>query len=54
VFTHFAVEMEVAVADIDPKADVAGLTTLGDWRPVRPADLPSLMRKVWKAAQTAM
>ena len=54
VFTHFAVEMEVAVADIDPKADVAGLTIPGDWRSVRPADLPSLMRKVWKAAQTAM
>ncbi|MGB1961669.1 MAG: NUDIX domain-containing protein, partial [Candidatus Puniceispirillaceae bacterium] len=53
VFTHFAVEMEVAVADITAPADVAGPAVAGDWKLVRPADLPSLMRKVWKAAHKA-
>ena len=53
VFTHFAVEMEVAVADITAPADVAGPAVAGDWKLVMPADLPSLMRKVWKAAHKA-
>ena len=53
VFTHFAVEMEVAVADIKAPVDVAGATLAGDWRLVTPADLPSLMRKVWKVAHKA-
>ena len=53
VFTHFAVEMEVAVADITAPADVAEPAVAGDWKLVRPADLPSLMRKVWNAAHKA-
>ena len=53
VFTHFAVEMEVAVADITAPVDVAGAPVAGYWRLVTPADLPSLMRKVWKVAHKA-
>ncbi len=53
VFTHFAVEMEVAVADITTPEDVVDKNAAGDWRLVRPADLPSLMRKVWKVAHEA-
>jgi hypothetical protein len=45
--------MEVAVADITAPADVAGPAVAGDWKLVRPSDLPSLMRKVWKAAHKA-
>jgi len=45
VFTHFALTMDVAVARI-PRA------MGGDaWRRVSPSGLPTLMRKVWEAAQ---
>ena len=44
VFTHFALTMDVAVAVIDDVARSPG------WHPVRPASLPTLMRKVWKVA----
>ena len=46
VFTHFSLTMDVAVAAID---DAVRATT--GWHPVRPASLPTLMRKVWKVAQ---
>ncbi len=54
VFTHFAVEMEVAVAVITSPTIVALNASGGDWKMVRPTDLPSLMRKVWEVAQTAV
>ena len=47
VFTHFSLTMDVAVAAVDDDAVGA---TIG-WHPVRPASLPTLMRKVWKVAQ---
>ena len=53
VFTHFAVEMEVAVADITAPVDAVGAAVAGDWKLVTPAELPSLMRKVWKVAHKA-
>tara|TARA_B100001057_G_scaffold482338_1_gene557506 strand:- start:1521 stop:2591 length:1071 start_codon:yes stop_codon:yes gene_type:complete len=52
VFTHFEVEMEVAVAVVTSPKNLANIADRGDWKPVKPADLPSLMRKVWAAAQT--
>ena len=45
VFTHFALTMQVAVARIDGRGDGE------QWKPVRPASLPTLMRKVWKLVQ---
>ena len=45
VFTHFALSMDVAVARL------AGEQEGNDWRKVRPASLPTLMRKVWQSAQ---
>ena len=45
VFTHFALTMKVAVARIDGKGEGEG------WKRVRPAGMPTLMRKVWKLAQ---
>ena len=45
VFTHFALTMQVAVARIDGPGEGEG------WQRVRPAGLPTLMRKVWKLAQ---
>ena len=53
VFTHFKVEMEIAVAVVTSPKKLSNIVDHGDWKPVRPADLPSLMRKVWEAAQTA-
>ena len=41
------IAMDVAVAAVDDDAVGA---TIG-WQPVRPASLPTLMRKVWKVAQ---
>lgn len=56
VFTHFALDMDVAVTTL-PDGMVAlpyaGEDTSGSWQKIRPADLPSLMRKVWKAVNTA-
>ncbi len=52
VFTHFKVEMEVAVAVVTSPKNSANIADRGGWKPVKPADLPSLMRKVWEAAQT--
>ena len=52
VFTHFRLTMRVAVADMG-SPDIAGLMTTdssGRWQRVRPASLPTLMRKVWKLA----
>lgn len=51
VFTHFALDMDVAVATISDGRHAAALATdlhEGQWQKVRSADLPSLMRKVWK------
>ena len=45
VFTHFALTMQIAVARIDGAADGAG------WQRVRPASMPTLMRKVWSLAR---
>ena len=47
VFTHFTLTMTVAVARIDGKGDGEA------WKHVRPASLPTLMRKVWRLAQDA-
>ena len=55
VFTHFRLTMHVAVADMG-SPDMAGLMTAegsGSWQRVRPASLPTLMRKVWKLAEAA-
>ena len=55
VFTHFRLTMRVAVADMG-SPDMAGLITAegsGSWQRVRPASLPTLMRKVWKLAEAA-
>ena len=69
VFTHFALEMDVAVAIISDLShiDQAGLSPESSgssdspdsahsgiqWQKIKTADLPSLMRKVWKKARTA-
>ena len=45
VFTHFALKMDVMVARLAGEGEGEG------WRTVRPASLPTLMRKVWQAAQ---
>ena len=55
VFTHFRLTMRVAVADMG-SPDMAGLITAegsGSWQRVRPASLPTLMRKVWKLTEAA-
>ena len=41
VFTHFSLTMDVAVARLDHPGASSG------WHHVRPASLPTLMRKVW-------
>lgn len=58
VFTHFRLTMRVAVADMDAAdMDVAAMAHLRDgdagaaWQGVKPANLPTLMRKVWKLAE---
>jgi A/G-specific adenine glycosylase len=51
IFTHFALEMDVAVARIVAPIDT-GLASQ-KWQNVRTADLPTLMRKVWKLAKDA-
>ena len=45
VFTHFSLTMSVAVANISTAMSGDG------WHDVRPAALPTLMRKVWKVAR---
>jgi len=44
VFTHFTLSMDVAIAKCCPATSSQG------WHPVRPASLPTLMRKVWMVA----
>ena len=44
VFTHFTLTMDIAVARLDRRGDGP------QWQIVRPASLPTLMRKVWDAA----
>jgi len=50
IFTHFALEMDVAVARIEWPSTTNEVT--GGWQNVRVSELPSLMRKVWKLAAT--
>ena len=45
VFTHFSLSMDVAVVEWDETA------LSGEWHAVRPASLPTLMRKVWMVAR---
>ena len=47
VFTHFTLDMDVAVARLARRGDGP------EWQTVRPASLPTLMRKVWDAAKRA-
>ena len=55
VFTHFVLEMKVAVARVDSDLCAEnGLQPVGVWQKVRPASLPTLMRKVWKAKKTGL
>ena len=51
VFTHFSLSMDVMVARIPAASAAAFGDDGGPWRKVRPASLPTLMRKVWEAAQ---
>jgi len=51
VFTHFSLSMDVMVARIPGASAAAFGDDGGPWRKVRPASLPTLMRKVWEAAQ---
>jgi A/G-specific adenine glycosylase len=53
VFTHFRLEMDVAIAEVSPETQSQMSGNHGMWQAVRPADLPSLMRKVWKIAQAS-
>jgi len=63
IFTHFALRMDVAVASLpvpagtpaDSAADSPADSPAGtpSWRRVRPAGLPTLMRKVWQMARKA-
>ena len=50
VFTHFALEMKICLARIDGQPQPITGDITGHWVMPRPADLPSLMRKIWKAA----
>lgn len=45
VFTHFSLTMDVAVARLNARGNGP------EWQTVRPASLPTLMRKVWDAAK---
>ena len=45
VFTHFSLTMDVALAETN------GAGPPESWHPVRPASLPTLMRKVWTVAR---
>jgi len=49
VFTHFSLELEVAVVELEDAQHLGG----GQWQRVRPDDLPSLMRKVWNAVKAS-
>jgi A/G-specific adenine glycosylase len=50
VFTHFALEMKICLACIEGTPQPIADDIKGHWAKPRPADLPSLMRKIWKAA----
>lgn len=55
VFTHFALEMQVAVTHLDTDARLELVDDVeARWFIPRAADLPSLMRKVLKAAQNSV
>ncbi len=49
VFTHFALEMDVAVIEVSKRPIIDG-----QWQAVRMESLPSLMRKVWKLASASL
>lgn len=50
-FTHFHLELRVLVADVDRKAQNP---RAGEWRALRPGDLPTVMRKAHDLATTAL
>lgn len=65
IFTHFALEMKICIARVKdaPLSNTSNARNIsntsnashsGHWAPPRPADLPSLMRKVWKAAAASL
>jgi hypothetical protein len=56
IFTHFALEMKICIARVKdaPLSNASNASHSGHWAPPRPADLPSLMRKVWKAAAASL
>ena len=56
IFTHFALEMKICIARVKdaPLSNTSNASHSGHWAPPRPADLPSLMRKVWKAAAASL
>ena len=51
IFTHFIAEIEVRFALVDEQSPCPA-DIIGGWFPPRPADLPSLMRKVWYKAKS--
>ena len=52
VFTHFTLEAHIYLAHVDGQADYSSAGMInGQWRKPCPADLPSLMKKIWAAAR---
>jgi A/G-specific adenine glycosylase len=49
VFTHFALEAHIYLAHVYGWPDASNVS--GYWQKPRPADLPSLMRKIWIAVR---
>ena len=50
IFTHFVLEAHIYFAFVDGNLDISlNTTTKGEWQPLRPTDLPSLMQKIWIA-----
>ncbi len=50
VFTHFVLEAHIYLALVERQPDISLNTAIkGQWQPPHPADLPSLMRKIWTA-----
>ena len=59
IFTHFTLEMKICVArvkniSLGNASNASNTGNSSHWAPPRPADLPSLMRKVWKAAVASL
>jgi A/G-specific adenine glycosylase len=54
VFTHFSLTMRVAVARMGAVREGDKLVAGAAWQKVRPASLPTLMRKVWKLAEPVL